>query len=106
MARLSRKRIRAARSRRLARLSPAEVLEEEDWFDFDAGYVSDDLILVGSVEQHIHLLVAADTLATFGRIEYPSGHTRECITASGRGTWLTSEYMSGRHELWRLVEQA
>ena len=29
----------------LARLSAADVLEEEDWFDFSAGYVSDDLIL-------------------------------------------------------------
>jgi len=88
-----------------ARLARSAVLEE-DGFDYSAGYVSEHVVLVGSMEKQVHLLLASDTLALIGRVEYPPGHSKECITPTGRGTWLTSDYVSGRHELWRLAEDA
>jgi hypothetical protein len=90
----------------LARISNSAVLREGDWFDYTAGYVTEHLIIVGSAEEQAHLLLAPDTLALIGRVEYPPGHTKECITPTGCGTWLTSDYVSGRHELWRLAEDA
>jgi hypothetical protein len=90
--------------RAVARLGPSGVLSEADWFDYAAGYVNDRLILVGSAEEQVHLLLTYDALAVVGRVEYPPGHTTENITPSGHGTWLTSDYVSGRHELWRLAE--
>jgi hypothetical protein len=90
----------------LASLASDAVLAECDWFDYTAGYVSEGLILVGSVEEQVHLLLAADPLTLIDRVEYPRGHTRQCITPTGRGTWLTSDYLSGRHELLRLMETA
>jgi hypothetical protein len=93
-----------ATGRVVARRTPSDVLEPGDWFDYAAGYVNDHLILVGSAEAQLHLLLACDTLAVIGPVEYPPGHTTETITPTGRGTWLTGDYLSGRHELWRLAE--
>jgi hypothetical protein len=90
----------------LSRLASEGVLRDDDWFDYAAGYVTDDLILVGSAEEQVHLLLASDTFVPIVRLAYPPGHTRECIIPTGRGTWLTSDYVAGRHELWRLVEDA
>jgi hypothetical protein len=90
----------------LARLLAKDVLPEGDWFDYAAGYVRDETIIVGSAEQEIHLLLDAGTLAVLGQIQYPDGHVKGSPTASGRGTWLTSDYASGRHEWWRLAEDA
>ena len=89
-----------------ASLDGEKVLPEDDWFDFQAGYVTNELILVGSVEKEIHLLLSADTLTPVTRIEYPDGATRQCISATGRGTWLTLDFVKGRHQVWRLAEGA
>jgi hypothetical protein len=89
-----------------ASLAASAVFEEDDYFDFTAGYVTDEMVLVGSVERQQHLLLASQTLALLGVVEYPASHPKECITPSGQGTWLTSDYASGRHFLWRLAEDA
>jgi hypothetical protein len=90
----------------VARLTSERVLAEDDWFDFTAGYVSEDLVVVGSAQERGHFVLAADTLEPISRVDYPESHTKGCITPTGRGTWLTSDYPTGRHELWRLAEDA
>jgi hypothetical protein len=88
-----------------ARRLPHEgVFADGDWFDEHAGYLAPDLILVASAEAQVHLLLDADTLERVGEIEYPFGEgLREGIATSQRDTWLTSDFLTGRHELWRLV---
>ncbi len=68
----------------LARLSAAEVLAEGDWFDYAAGYISEERIIVGSAEQAIHLLLDARTLAVLGQIQYPKGRVKGSQTTSVR----------------------
>jgi hypothetical protein len=87
-------------------LSPEGLIAENDWFDFAAGYISEDLILVGSTEEQKHIVLSADSLAPIGTVEYPTGSAKEDITTTGMGAWLTSDYLSGRHELWRLGDDA
>jgi hypothetical protein len=87
----------------VASLPASAVLEQDDWFDFTAGYVTDEMVLVASVERQEHFLLGA-TLAPLGVVGYPPGHPKECITPSGKGTWMTSDFLSGRHDLWRLSE--
>jgi hypothetical protein len=88
----------------LASLPASAVLEEDDFFDFTAGFITEEMLLVGSVEKQKHVLLGAGTLAPIGVVAYPPGHPKECITPSGRGTWMTNDYPSGRHDLWRLAE--
>jgi hypothetical protein len=88
----------------VASLAESAVLDEDDYFDFTAGYITDEMILVASVERQQHLLLGGRTLAPIGVVAYPPGHPKGCITPSGRGTWMTSDYVSGRHDLWHLAE--
>lgn len=89
----------------VARLQSSAVLQDGDSFDYGAGYLNERLIIAGTTEMQTHLL-AADTLAPVGCVEYPGGLEKYGIVATGRGTWLTSDYPSGLHELWRLVDEA
>lgn len=82
-------------------LDRADVLDEDDEFDFQAGYVTNDLVLVGSVQRERHLLLAADTLAVIDEVVYPENAVKGGISPTGRGTWLTSDYSTGRHQIWR-----
>lgn len=83
-----------------ARLDPNGILEDGDWFDFQAGYVTNDVVLVGSVEGERHFALAADTLAPVDEVAYPTNAAKGGISTSGRGTWLTADYLTGRHQLW------
>jgi hypothetical protein len=84
-----------------ARLDPEGILGDEDWFDFQAGYATSDVVLAGSVEGQRHLALAADTLAVIDEVAYPANAVKGGISPTGRGTWLTSDYVTGRHQLWR-----
>jgi hypothetical protein len=79
------------------------VFSENDYFDFQAGYLTNDLVLAGSVMKECHLLLSADTLERIAAVEYPGGAAKQSISATGRGTWLAADYLTGRHQLWRLV---
>jgi hypothetical protein len=87
-----------------ASLAESAVLEQDDYFDLPAGYVNDEMVLVASVVRQEHLLLGAQTLAPVGVVAYPPAHAKDCVTPSGRGTWMTSDYVSGNHHLWRLAE--
>jgi hypothetical protein len=84
-----------------ARLSDSDVFGDDDRFEFQAGYVTNDIVLVGSTEEERHLLLRADTLEVVAEIEYPEGATRGGISPTGSGAWLTCDYLSGRFQLWR-----
>jgi hypothetical protein len=87
-----------------ARLDGDAALPPDDWFDCQAGYVTNDLILVGSVENEIHILLGADALTIIAPVAYPEGATKQGISPSGHGTWMTSDHLSGRHQVWRLAQ--
>jgi hypothetical protein len=76
-------------------------LGDDDWFDFQAAYVTNDVALAGSVEGQRHFALAADTLAAIDEVAYPKNAARGGISPTGRGTWLTSDYLTGRHQLWQ-----
>jgi hypothetical protein len=84
-----------------ARLDPKGILGNDDWFDFQAGYATNDVVLAGSVEGQRHFALAADTLAAIDEVAYPKNAALGGISPTGRGTWLTSDYLTGRHHLWQ-----
>jgi len=84
-----------------ARLTDSDVFGDDDGFDFQAGYVTNDIVIVGSVSAERHLLLTADTLEVVAEIEYPEGATRGGISPTGLQTWLTCDYLTGRLQLWR-----
>ncbi len=91
-----------------AKLDASAVLPGDDGFDFCAGYLTNDSVLVGSIENDVHLLLSADMLSPIGRIEYPDAdaHHKACISPTGHGTWLTTDGVSGIHQLWCLTDDA
>jgi hypothetical protein len=89
-----------------ARLLPDVLRPEDDRFDYEAGYLTDDLVLVSTIANNADLLLTADKLEPIGRVEYPDGNAKDNVAPSGRGTWLTIDPVTGRHELWRLREDA
>jgi hypothetical protein len=84
-----------------ARLDPRDIFDDDDQFDVQAGYVSNDHVLVSSVEGARHFVLAADTLAVITTVTYPENAAKGGIAPTGRGTWLTSDYLTGRHQIWR-----
>jgi hypothetical protein len=82
-------------------LDPKGILGNDDWFDFQAGYATNDVVLAGSVEGQRHFALAADTLAAIDEVAYPKNAALGGISPTGRGTWLTSDYLTGRHHLWQ-----
>lgn len=86
----------------LARIESESVFRADDYFDFQAGYVTDDLILAGSLEGQVHVLFVADTLEPVGRVEYPGGSAKHGIVPTGNGTWPTTDG-EGAFQVWRLA---
>ena len=85
-----------------ARLDPAEIFEDDDRFDFQAGYVTNDIVLAGSVEGERHFFLSdTDMLAVIDEVAYPKNAAKGGISPTGSGTWLTSDYVTGRHQIWR-----
>lgn len=84
-----------------ARLDQGDIFDDDDWFDFQAGYMTNDHVLVSSVEGARHFVLAADTLAVIAALAYPEHAAKGGISPTGRGTWLTSDYLTGHHQIWR-----
>jgi hypothetical protein len=80
---------------------PAEAtFPEADEFDLVAGYVTNDIILAGSVETKTHVALSAGDLSPLGEVDYPAGSAKDMILPSGAGRWLTSDALAGRLQLW------
>jgi len=52
------------------------------------------------------VLLAADTLKLIANVEYPERAVRQGLSPTGRGTWLTADYLEGLHQVWRLAKDA
>lgn len=74
----------------------------DDRFDFSAGYVTNDLVLVGSIEKERHVLLSTEGLEVVSELHYPEDATRSCILPTGLGTWSTCDWLTGRFQLWRI----
>ena len=88
----------------LARQKAEGVLDVDDSYDFEGGYLTADLVIAGSVEKQSHWLFDSSTLRPIAELRYPRGAVKDCILPNGRGTWLTSDYLGGTHQVWRLGE--
>jgi len=90
----------------VASRSAETVLPVEDWFDFQAGYINDRVIVAASVQNETHVLLAARTLEPIANVEYPERAAMQSLSPTGRETWLTGDYLEGLHQVWRLAEDA
>ena len=63
--------------------------------------MTNDVVLAGLVERQRHFALAADTLSVIDEVAYPKSAAKRGISSTGQGTWLTSDYVTGRHQLWR-----
>jgi hypothetical protein len=70
-------------------LSAWEVFPFGDDWAFDAGYLTDELIVAGTEPSERHVLVRRAPLGLLGTIEYHVDSTPGGILAAGAGTWLT-----------------
>jgi hypothetical protein len=70
-------------------LSAWETFPFGDEWDFDAGYLSDELILASATPSERHVLVQREPMALLGMIEYPKGSTPGSLVSPRAGTWLT-----------------
>jgi len=70
-------------------LSAREVFPFGGWWAFDAGYLTDELIVAGMEPSERHVLVRRAPMGLLGTIEYPAGSTPGGLVAAGGGTWLT-----------------
>jgi hypothetical protein len=73
----------------IERLSAWEVFPFGGWWAFDAGYLTDELIVAGMEPSERHVLVRRAPLGLLGTIAYPAGSTPGWLVAAGGGTWLT-----------------
>lgn len=78
-----------------------EVFGDDEGFEYRAGYVTNELVIVGSADEASHALLSAERLDVIAGVDYPSDAVRGGIVATGRGTWLTSDWSTGRCQLWR-----
>lgn len=88
----------------LARQGAEGVLNVDDSYEFQGGYLTGDLVIAGSVEKQSHWLFDSSTLRPIAELRYPPNAVKGCILPSGRGTWLTSDYLGGTHQVWRMGE--
>lgn len=84
-----------------ARRSAHDAFGEDDGFDLSAGYVTNDLVIVGSIEKERHMLLSAEDLEVVAELDYPEDAMRSCILPTGLGTWSTCDWLTGRFQLWR-----
>jgi hypothetical protein len=86
-------------------LPGTDAVGEEVWWDDDAGYLTDELILAGATgpDQDVHVLVQRQPLRLLGNIAYPSGDPPGWLRCSRDGDWLTVG--SERIQRWLLPDQ-
>ena len=83
-----------------ARRSEHDTFGDHDGFDLQAGYVTNDIVIVGSIEEERHVLLGAERLDIIAELDYPDDATRSCLAPTGLGTWLTCSWLTGHSQLW------
>jgi hypothetical protein len=59
-------------------------------------------LAVPPVEKQTHALFHAGDLGVIAEIEFPAGACKESILTGEGSTWLTTDYVRGRFQVWRL----
>jgi hypothetical protein len=86
-------------------LPSTDAAGEEVWWDYDAGYLTDELILAGTTgaDRDVHVLVQRQPLRLLDSIAYPGGNPPGWLRCSQDGGWLTVG--SERIQRWLLPDQ-
>jgi len=93
-----------ADGRATAEQHPPPSWGEDISFDALAGYVTDDIVLAGSLAMESQLVLQADDLRFTDLLDYPDATPHGPIRTAGDGTWLTQDEGSGAEallQLWR-----
>jgi hypothetical protein len=85
---------RFADDRPIEELAAAEALGSDERWDFDAGYLTDALIVastfeIGGQDGGRHVLVQRAPMRLLGEVVYPGDEPTGWIAGPGQGTWLT-----------------
>jgi hypothetical protein len=79
-----------------------EIFGPDDFIDFHAAFVTEDRVVVRSVLEQQHLVLDAGRLEVIGPVEYPEGAARDAVLPAGEGSWVTTDWLDGRVQLWAL----
>lgn len=82
-----------------------EVFGTGDFIDFHAAFVTDDRVVVRSVLEQEHLVLDATRLEVISPVDYPDGAARDAVLPAGDGSWVTTDWLDGRVQLWTLRDR-
>jgi hypothetical protein len=79
-----------------------DIFGPDNFVDFHAAFVTDDHVVVRSVLDQQHIVLDATHLEVIGPVEYPDGAARDAVLPGGKGSWVTTDWLDGRVQLWAL----